>query len=212
MKSSICILGCSLLIGALAAEPSLAQRSLESEGREPTPRVGVAAQGQSIDGEVTPSARSLLNDGSFENGECGNGSAWTCTSDTPCTWILNPLSTWGYPAYHGELVAWLGGYCGEMNSNSFCQEVWLDEPGLRWHWMGYVVETHVSNFVYIKLDGDIVWAKEMTWPEDHTYGTWDEIQARFDFLPHGTGTYEVCFEFEATTGANMLIDYIECYY
>lgn len=208
MKNVLRGLGGLFLAWLLAADPCTAQQSLGPNSGGPPPK-------SAADARTPPGApaagrpdRSLVDDGSFENGECGGGSAWTCTSDTPCNWILNPLSTWGYPAYHGEMVAWLGGYCGVMNSNSFCQEVWLNEPGLRWHWMGYVADTHVSNFVYVKIDGDIVWAKEMTWPEDHTYGTWSTLQASFD-LPHGVGLYEVCFEFEATTGANMLIDYVE---
>ncbi|MBM4118201.1 hypothetical protein FJ251_10765 [bacterium] len=107
------------------------------------------------------------------------------------------------------MAAWLGGFCGTPNSNSFCQDVFLESAQLRWRWMGYVAEGHASNFVYVKFNGDIIWAKEMTWPEDHTYGTWEVMTIEGVYLPEGTNTYEVCFEFEATNGANMLIDYVE---
>lgn len=154
----------------------------------------------------------LVNDGSFEFGECGVYSDWTCTTNTTCSWIVDPLPTWGYPAYEGELVAWLGGFCGGANSNSFCQDIYLWTPHIRWHWMGYVGETNMSNFVYVRVNGDIVWAKEMVWPEDHTFGTWVTEEITWDYLDGAPGVFELCFEFEASSGANMLIDYIEVYY
>lgn len=193
-----------LLSAAIAAEAeSHSERSLTSTPR----RLGQTGAAEGV--EAPPGDRwGLVNDGSFEFGECGAGSAWNCTTNTTCTWILDPLPVWGYPAYDGELAAWLGGFCGTPNSNSFCQALYLDGNVLRWRYMGYVEEGHSGNFVYLKLNGDIVWAKEMTWPEDHTYGRWVLAEAELGWV--AGDTYYVCFEFEASTGANMLIDYVEC--
>ena len=47
----------------------------------------------------------LVNDGSFEFGECGAGSAWECITNTTCAWIIDPLAVWGYPAYDGTINA-----------------------------------------------------------------------------------------------------------
>ena len=178
---------------------------------------GAAAQ-QSLGPEatqapVTPTGdppmggRWLIEDGSFENGECGAGSSWDCTSNTSCSWILDPLPVWGYPAYHGTYAAWLGGFCGGPNSNSFCQDVYLNGcPGggwIEWKWMGYV-ENNDGNTMRVTLDGAVIFEKVMT-TADHTYGTWGTLWV--DVWQY-YNTHYLCFEFEATTGANMLIDYV----
>ncbi len=162
-------------------------------------------------GEPPVGGRWLIEDGSFENGECGAGSSWTCTSNTSCQWIVDPLSAWGYPAYDGTYAAWLGGFCGEEpNSNSFCQDVFIEGclgGWLEWKWMGYV-ENNDGNTMRITLNGGVVFEKVMT-TADHTYGTWGTLWA--ELWPY-YGMYELCFEFEATTGANMLIDYVTMAY
>ncbi len=100
---------------------------------------GYLAQPGSVDAPAANGDRvGLINDGSFEFGECENGSAWTCTTNTDCSWIINPSGLWGYPAYDGILCAWLGGFCGsEFNLNTFCQEILFDGMYLDWYWMGY---------------------------------------------------------------------------
>ncbi len=161
------------------------------------------------EGELGNGARFLINDGSFEFGECDAGSAWTCITNTDCSWIVDPLPTWGYPAYDGVLVAWLGGFCGsDPNSNSFCQDLYIstDCTGgvfITWQWMGYVAGDD-GNMMYITIDGTVVYQKELGL-SDHTYGTWLEDWADANAYE---GTRNFCFEFVATTGANMLVDYI----
>ncbi len=154
--------------------------------------------------------RYLINDGSFENGDCWWGSDWDCYSDTPFdNWIIEPEHVWwGVPAYHGIYAAWLGGYYYSVpNSNSFCQIVWISEASLNFRWMGYVEEGHTGNFVHVKIDGDIVYSKEMTWREDHTIGEWQYLSISIPGLD--VGGHYLCFEFEASNGASMLIDYIQ---
>ncbi len=163
------------------------------------------------EGELGNGARFLINDGSFEFGECDAGSAWTCTTNTDCTWIVDPMDSWGYPAYDGVLVAWLGGFCGPNypNSNSFCQDIYF-EGGCggghlyTWQWMGYVADNE-GNMMYVTIDGNVVFEKEML-ISDHTYGTWNELW--FDYPYWNGGYHNLCFEFVATTGANPLVDYI----
>lgn len=185
-----------LALFAIAA-PALALQSLGPAATQ----APVAPQDDPLSG-----ARWLINDGSFENGECGAGSSWDCTTNTSCQWIIDPLPIWGYPAYDGTMAAWLGGFCGTPNSNSFCQEVFIygcTGGWLEWKWMGYV-ENNDGNTMRVTLDGDVIFEKVMT-TADHTYGTWGTLWV--DVWQY-VGDYELCFEFEATTGANMLIDYV----
>jgi hypothetical protein len=153
----------------------------------------------------------LVNDGSFEFGECDLGSAWTCTSTTSCSWIINPYySGWGYPAYDGQLVAWLGGFCdGVPNANSFCQDLWIDGWGawwLSWHFMGYV--NGACSTVRITVNGQEAWRHTMQ-AQDHTYGTWSQWGETVGVHLHGD---TLCFEWEACPDGvdndNMLIDYL----
>ena len=48
----------------------------------------------------------LINDGSFENGECGSGSDWTYASDNGCDWIVDlvPLGIWNYEGDYVTLI------------------------------------------------------------------------------------------------------------
>jgi len=152
----------------------------------------------------------LINDGSFEFGECGAGSAWTCTTNTTCAWIVDPLPVWGYPAYDGILCGWLGGFCGDPNSNSFCQDILFDGSELSWYWMGYV-EADSGNAVYVTVDGNVVWELFLGL-EHHTYGIWQntgDTLGNADVAAYMGGTHNLCMEFVATDGANMLIDYLE---
>jgi len=83
-----------------------------------------------------------LEDGNFEGGTgCG---VWSESSNTTCTWVLDPLPVWGIPAPQCTQAWWGGGYCGSANSNSVCQI--LDVPA----------DATDLEFTYIKwrVDGD----------------------------------------------------------
>lgn len=167
----------------------------------PTPSVDVQVPGES-------NRTYLINDGSFENGECDLGSSWTCWTTEPgdVSRILDPLGVWGYPAYDGTYATWLGGfYGGNPVSNSVCQAITVNDSTLTFWWMGYVTDEN-SNWMYVKLDGDTVYSKLMTLA-DHTYGTWDQISV--DVGAYVGGVHELCLEFAHEDGANMLVDYIE---
>lgn len=150
----------------------------------------------------------LVNDGSFEFGECEAGSAWTCTTDTECSWIINPVPIWGYAAYEGELCAWLGGYCGPLNSNSFCQDLFIDGILVDWYWMGY----GGPGIGSLTIDGATVWRVNGA---PHTYGTWNSASATWgevDVSTYCGQTVNLCFEWSAIPNAayngSLLIDLV----
>lgn len=154
--------------------------------------------------------RGPLNDGSFEQGACGAGSAWTCLTNTSCpNWILVPDPVWGVPAYDGKWVAQLGGLCGEEeNSNSFCQEVTLHGeclgPWVQWHYLA-IVDGGEGGTISVTIDGDeqIVWPE---WPVKDTGGLWLPMGAYTFF---SVGLRELCFEFTpGTSPSAVLIDMI----
>ncbi len=159
----------------------------------------------------------LINDGSFENGECGAGSDWTCTSTTTCQWIVDPTGAWGYPAYDGVFAAWVGGFCGGSPSEDwFCQDIYFDGRYLDWWWMGFVNDVGCS-VIEIRIDGNLVWEQLMT-PAEHTYGTWnpasDEIASPFgvNVEPYAGSTHELCIGNSNAGcgegyGDNMLVDF-----
>jgi len=154
----------------------------------------------------------LINDGSFESGACEV--VWNCHTDTTCEdRILDPLSIWGYPAYDGMYCAWVGGFCGGIpSSNGLCQDILFDGGELSFYWMGYV-EYGGSNSVVVTVDGAYVWEVVLQL-EHHTYGIWSNTGdagglGNADVGAYVGGTHSLCFEFVATDGANMLIDYVE---
>ncbi len=157
-----------------------------------------------------------LSDGNFENGPCWEGSSWTCTTNTECNWILDPISAWGYPAYEGTYCAWLGGFCGVPNSNSFCQDVYIDARYLDWYWMGYV--NYACATARVRIDGSMVFAHSME-ISDHTYGTWNSAGGTIapaggvDLNSYIGGTHELCFDWSRSgcgedQNDNMLIDMV----
>ncbi len=159
----------------------------------------------------------LVNDGSFEDGTCGAGSAWTCYTDTACEYIVDPSSAWGYPAYDGILAAWLGGYCsGSPNTNSFCQDIYFDARYLDWYWMGYVNDE--CGAMEVRIDGSLVFEHPMVMA-DHTLGTWNSASGTLagadgvDVHDYFDGTHELCFAWSRGScgvgdNDNMLIDYV----
>ncbi len=152
----------------------------------------------------------LVNDGSFENGPCGGGSDWTCWSDTACpNWIIDPLADWGVTAYDGNLVAQLGGNCkGELNSNSFCQDIELEgpclAPVLEWQWMGFV-DGDEPGVLTVSIDNENVEYGPIG-PVEDTQGVW---QSGWAYAIYIYGVFTVCFEFEAgADDSAVLIDYV----
>jgi hypothetical protein len=156
----------------------------------------------------------LVNDGSFEFGECGAGSAWTCTTNTTCAWIVDPTPVWGCPAYDGVLCAWLGGFCGTPNSNSFCQDLFIggNDCSLDWHWMGYV--NSACGTVSVTVNGSTIFSHTLQLSE-HTYGTWNTASS-YGWVPlvsaYQGQTVNLCLkEVACPDGANndnMLVDYV----
>ena len=153
----------------------------------------------------------LINDGSFEFGECDAGSAWTCYTSTTCSWILDPTAVWGYPAYDGVLCAWLGGYCGDPNENSFCQSIFFDGMYLDWYWMGYV--NYGGNEMYVSVDGNVVFSHFMDMSE-HTYGSWNTASSfwgQIDVSAYCGTTAELCLGWHWIVpdgNDNMLVDWV----
>jgi hypothetical protein len=153
-----------------------------------------------------------VNDGSFEDGICDDeSSAWTCYTSTTCFWIVDPTPVWGYPAYDGINVAWLGGFCGDANENSFCQSIYIDGGLLDFYWMGYV--SYGCGYMYITVDGNIVFDHTMDLSE-HTYGSWNTASSFWGDISVaaycGT-TAELCFGWlycDIATNDNMLLDYV----
>lgn len=159
---------------------------------------------------VAEELRGPINDGSFEQGTCGAGSAWTCFTNTSCpNWIPVPDPVWGVSAYDGKWVAQLGGLCGdEANANSFCQTVelhgWCVGPWVQWHYLA-IVEGAEGGTISVTVDGSLqdVWPPG---PVKDTGGLWLPMGASTGFY---WGDYELCFEF--TPGASpsaVLIDRI----
>jgi hypothetical protein len=150
----------------------------------------------------------LVNDGSFEFGECDAGSAWTCyTTEPDVSWILDPLEIWGYAAYDGILCAWLGGFYAGPNENSFCQDLFIDGNTLNWFWMGYV--EYSGSEVYVSVDGVEIWQSGLV----HTYGVWQNTDGTLggaNVIDYCGGTHNICLGYHLLDGAgsNMLVDYV----
>ncbi len=202
---------------ALIAAILIALPSLALEGPSLTPENVTRLSTPAGDPIWSGDRVGLINDGSFEDGECGTGSAWTCVSTTTCQWIVDPTGAWGYPAYDGILAAWIGGFCGgDASEDMFCQDIYFDGRYLDWWWMGFVNDVGCS-VIEVRIDGNLVWERPMT-PAEHTYGTWtqasDEIAAPFgvDVEFYAGSTHELCIGNVNSgcgegLGDNMLVDY-----
>ena len=150
----------------------------------------------------------LVNDGSFEGGDCITAPIWTCTTDNGCEWItdLVPLGLWNYDGNH---VAWLGGYCGGIATEftSICQVVQAGycPPGHIWHWMAYINGDGGSR-VFVTADGDVVFEKILA-PEDHL------LDYQYEYYEDWGIGYEVelCFHYDrnGAEGDNYFVDYVE---
>lgn len=188
----------------LAADPSLTRDGLPAPGRPQAAQVACARDG-------------LVEDGSFEN------HSWQEWASAGCgPWIQDPLFAWGYPAYDGVLAAWLGGFCGIANCNSFCRDVMFDGRYLDWYWMGYVNTGCMT--VTVSVDGEPVWVHTMA-VDEHTYGEWNRASDWFfgsglDLSAYCGSNHLLCFSslacgedtngdgYPDETTDNMLIDYV----
>ncbi len=163
----------------------------------------------------------LINDGSFENGYCGAGSAWTCDTSTPlCDVIVNPIDDWGFPAYHGVNAVWLGGICENVGiSNSVCQEITISPSQLTFWWMGYyTLEAEQEAWLEVRVDGDLAHRSQLGL-EHHTIGTWahsEDLFGLIDLLAWEDGaSHTLCiimdnlYSNNGDTAANLLVDYVE---
>jgi hypothetical protein len=163
----------------------------------------------------------LVNDGSFENGTCGAGSAWTCLTTTPeCETIVVSLDTWGFPAFDGINAVWLGGTCSNVGiSNSVCQDIFISPSMLSFWWMGtYSLEGEQEAWLEIRVDGALIFQVPLG-PEHHTIGTWSNSEDTFGLM--GLPEYEdglshtLCIGIDnlysnnGTTTVNLLVDLVE---
>ena len=153
--------------------------------------------------------RSLVNDGSFEDGTCYTGnSAWTCVSDNDCDWIVD-LAALGLWNYDGNHSAWLGGFChGAVTIfTSICQTMLLDtscQPGLSWYWLAYVEGS--GSRIYLTISGDTVWEKVLQL-SDHLL---DYQYESATLLGYEGEVHEVCFHYEHLAyGSNYFLDFVE---
>ncbi len=189
------------------------------------------ALGQTLtkDGFINPGSgdpvwrdgRQFADDRSFESGNCQSGSEWTCWSTTSCEWIVNPVDSWGYPAWDGLNAAWLGGFCdGKANNNSFCQEFFNACWYLDFYFSSYI--NSACSQLTITMNGQTVFSRTMS-TDDHNFGNWERAPTYWgliDITAFIGVTSELCFQWTAcgedTDGDgypdedndNMLIDWI----
>jgi len=107
------------------------------------------------------------------------------------------------------MCGWLGGFCGDANENSLCQDLFIDGGTLNWFWMGHVSDP--GDMVYISIDGVEVW-QHILELADHTYGIWQNTEGTLggaDVAAFCGGTHNVCLGFHLLNlGSNMLVDYV----
>ncbi len=156
-------------------------------------------------GYQTIADRDLVNDGSFEGGDCYDTPIWTCVhSDSDnCPWIVDlvPLGLWNYDGAH---TAWIGGYCAGGHSLSICQEVDLGVGYLlSWFWMAYV--NYGDNHFLVTIDGQIVY-EYVSNLQDHLVG----YEGAFADITGYDGVHTLCFEFVVNEDFdNYFVDFVE---
>ncbi len=156
--------------------------------------------------EFIANIHGVVNDGFFEDGLCGAGSAWTCATipnDCPVIVDLFALGLWNF---EGDQVAWIGGLCNEEfdNYESVCQDVFFDGDRLAWYWMAYV--NAGGNPVNVTIDDNVVYTY-MTQLSDHLTGYWPEEIMVSDYIG---GVHTLCFEYEKIQNLadNYFIDHV----
>ncbi len=159
----------------------------------------------------------MINDGSFENGTCASGSAWTCVTNTTCDFIVATPEIYGWsPAFDGVNAAWLGGYCSDVNTNSFCQDILIDGVYLDWYWEGWV--NYPCASMEIRVDGDLVFNHPMEWADDGAGTGWrrasETIASPYgvDLSAYIGGVHELCIQWNRdacgpSENDNMLVDF-----
>ncbi len=152
----------------------------------------------------------LLTDGSFEEciwGDC-LGCEWDCTGNPPNDWVINP-EQFGISAYDGILAGWLGGFMGdEPIQTKLCNTVHhILASNIKWHWTAYINEGHEGNVIRATMNGDVVFEHTLSYPEDHTFGEWQQVST-INLDPWcGELDVEFCIEIIPTDGASYLVDY-----
>ena len=148
----------------------------------------------------------LVSDGSFEDGPCGAGSGWTCSSTSACGGLVVDLAAAGLWNYHGDAVAYLGGFCQGISdvSESVCQDILIDGDILSWYWMVFVNDG--GQRVRATIDGIVVHEYFISLA-DHLAGYAEQTANIGAFLG---GVHTVCFEYEliSGTGDNYFLDYV----
>jgi hypothetical protein len=120
--------------------------------------------------------RTLINDGSFEQGP-PPGSAWTEVTDTACEWIGNFAAIWGVGAIDGVNDFWAGGYCGTPNTDSVTQTVLVPAGSttLSFYYIAYRVDADDvpadGDHAYVKVNGVDKWTLAFTLA-NNTYPSW----------------------------------------
>lgn len=127
--------------------------------------------------------RTLINDGSFEQGP-PPASAWTEVSNSPyCEWIGDFASTWYVSSWDGYFDYWAGGYCfddlGQMfpvtSSVTQVVPVPVDASALSFFYVSFRPDVDDDpadgDHVYVAVNGVEVWSMEMIRAND-TYPSW----------------------------------------
>lgn len=127
--------------------------------------------------------RTLINDGSFEQGP-PPASAWTEVSNSPnCEWIGDWASTWYLSSWDGYFDYWAGGYCfddlGQIfpvtSSVSQAVTVPVDASTLSFFYAAYRVDADDNppdgDRVYVAVNGVEVWSMEMI-QANNSYPSW----------------------------------------
>jgi hypothetical protein len=146
----------------------------------------------------------MINDGSFEDGLCGAGSAWTCASTGTCP-IIYDLSTIGLWNYDGDHTAWLGNVCSGIPdlAESVCQDVYFDGDLLAWYWMVFLSTD--GDRIQVTVDGNVVY-EYWTNLTDHLAGY---VQQSAGVSGYVGGTHTLCFNYDLiASGGNYFLDYV----
>jgi hypothetical protein len=132
-------------------------------------------------GPVGP--RTLINDGSFEQGP-PPASAWTEVSNSPnCEWIGDFASAWYVSSWDGYFDYWAGGYCyddlGQVfpvtSSVTQALQVPVESSTLSFFYVSYRPDVDDNppdgDHVYVAVNGVEVWGMELIQAND-TYPSW----------------------------------------
>ena len=197
MKRALNVAAALLMVGALGARAN----SPTADGGTPPPTHSYSIWGDRL---------GLIEEGSFEDGACAIGSAWTCTADNDCSWVVD-LTDLGYSNFSGTQSAWLGGYCRGIATcgSSFCQDLYIDGPYLTWYWMASVNDAVAT--VNVTVDGNVVFSYQADFADNDV----DYRYAHADISAYEGESHTVCFEYEnsadcaANLGDNYFFDFVQ---